>query len=200
MKKIFITSTILVVAFFTFSFTKMVADKWMVKTGTNLLYAVTSGAENYDLNATVASMENGSLNLNLKFTNKNQTTSAVGMTKENLATSHSQTTKFTNGNMPLEKSLAIWFSKGMYTELSYGKTYLYLDGSTTPTPLVSVGTETMAVKVNGEMKNVSVIHAKEPSYNGKTNLAEYWILNDSENPIILKMSTDITCQIKEVTL
>ena len=200
MKKALSISTLILVAVVTFSFTKIAIDKWTVKQGSTLVYSVVSGSENYDLTATVSSINAEGLKLNLAFANQAQTNSNVMMSQASLENSHNQVTRFKNGDQTLDKGLAIWISKGMFNELTYGKSYTYLDGNTAPTPLVSAGTETMNILVNGVNKSVSVIHAKQPSYNGETKLAEYWILNDVENPIILKMITDITCQIKSVTL
>ncbi len=90
-----------------------------------------------------------------------------------------------------------WLSKKMLTELSAGKTSLYLNGSEKMDGVVSAGIEKLEIKVNGVMKSLEVIHAKSPT--GNTG-ADIYVLNDANNPLIIKMRTsDGGFSLKEIT-
>ena len=90
-----------------------------------------------------------------------------------------------------------WISKGMFAEMSQGKTSFTLNGNEKMEGVVKAGVEQMEIKVNGVMKSLEVIHAKSVSTTGGV---EFYVLNDANNPLIIKMKTaDSGFSLKEIT-
>ncbi len=90
-----------------------------------------------------------------------------------------------------------WISKGMFGELNQGKTSFALNGSEKMDGVVKAGVEQLEIKVNGVMKSIEVIHAKSAT---GTSGAEFYVLNDVNNPLIIKMKTaDGGFSLKEIT-
>ena len=199
MKKILFSSTIAIFALVAFSFKSSAPENILIQKGSVLVYDINTTNSSYTITTTVMGTAE-ELHLHLSFTDAAKTETDLIMNAASLENSHKQLTYFTSGEMKPTDALGVYFSKQMMNELGYGKSYVYLDNNNTPTPLVKLGIEDMPVSINDNILNVSVIHAKEPSYNGKTNLAEYWILNNADCPIILKMKTDFSLQIKGIHL
>ena len=90
-----------------------------------------------------------------------------------------------------------WISKGMLSELNLGKTSFSLNKTDKMVGVAKVGIEQLSIKVNAVMKSVEVIHAKSV-VPGSTE--EFYVLNDSSNPLILKItSADGGFTLKEIT-
>ena len=85
----------------------------------------------------------------------------------------------------------------MFAEMSQGKTSFTLNGNEKMEGVVKAGVEQMEIKVNGVMKSLEVIHAKSVSTTGGV---EFYVLNDANNPLIIKMKTaDSGFSLKEIT-
>lgn len=107
-----------------------------------------------------------------------------------------QTNRFAGGAISLSDRTTVWLSKTVFDGLKKDfQARISCDGEA-PVTLLNNFEDIYPVKVDGKEARLTVIYAEEQS--GKPY--KYWILNDSANPLILKMDLGWTIQLTDVKL
>lgn len=188
---------IVVLAFaFSASSQNVVPGKMVFKKETEIWFDVTSGEQTHALTVTVVSM-NPDLTVAWKTDEETPRNGRTTVSQNITEDSRKLTNNYKDGVNTVKENF-LWFSKGLFTELAIGKTMYSIDENPKLYGLVNSGTEKMSISVNGQIKNVEVIHAVTVT-TGSNN--EYWILNDENNPLILKaVLPGTTIQIRQIKL
>lgn len=188
---------IVVLAFaFSASSQNVVPGKMVFKKGTEIWFDVTSAEQVHGLTVTVISL-NPDLTVAWKTDEETPHNGRTTVSQNITEDSRKLTNNYKDGVNTVKENF-LWFSKGLFTELAIGKTMYSIDENPKLYGLVNSGTEKMSISVNGRIKNVEVIHAVTVT-TGSNN--EYWILNDENNPLILKaVLPDTTIQIRQIKL
>lgn len=172
------------------------AGSILFKKGTEIWFDVTISEQTHALTVTVVSM-NPDLTVDWKTDEAAPRMGRTTISQNITADSRKLTDDFKDGVTTVKENF-LWFSKGLFTELAIGKTMYSKDENPKLYGLVNSGIEKMNVSVNGKMKTLNVIHAVTVT-TGSNN--EYWILNDENNPVILKaVLSNATIQVRQIKL
>lgn len=170
--------------------------KMAFKTGTEIWFDVTSGEQVHGLTVTVISL-NPDLTVEWKTDEETPRSGRTTVSQNITEDSRKLTNDFKDGVNTVKENF-LWFSKGLFTELAIGKTMYSTDENPKLYGLVNSGIEKMSISVNGQTKELEVIHAVTVS-SGSNN--EYWILNNENNPLVLKaVLPNTTIQIRQIKL
>jgi len=168
----------------------------LFKKGTEAWFTVTKGEETLNLTVTVVSQK-PQLVVNWKTDGDKPRSGTTTVLQESMEDIRRRTDDFTDGVTSV-KSNFLWFSKGMFDELTVGKTMYSKDDNPKLYGLANAGKEQIEISVNGKPKKLEVIHAVSVT-SGSND--EYWILNDTNNPLILKaVLSNATIEIKQLKL
>ena len=164
---------------------------WL-KNCTRLSYQVNYNSLEYDFNLDSLVVDDD-ISFNWKMTAPMNYSGKVKMSSEALDTATAQNNFFSdNSNINLTDKTTIWVSKKVYKAIKKGKP-VNIDPSLGREKLSFISTEKIKANLNGKNESFDVLYATTESGN------KFWILDDPENPIILKMYLGWTITIKDIT-
>ncbi len=101
-----------------------------------------------------------------------------------------------NTNSVSENDNLFWLSKARFYEITMGKTMFYINGPENMFGMAVSGKETIQLKVNGNIVNTEAYHLKSV---GNGPLLEMWVLNNDNNPVVIKTSGSINLHLTEIS-
>jgi len=159
---------------------------WL-KPGVELTYGLNMG---YDFIATVKEMGKD-LVFGFAMTNTMKTAGTVTIKEEALKTATAQNNYFSNGELTLADKTTVWVSKKVYDALKKAEA-VTIRPSDEDEVLKFVKAEKLTVSKDGKPFEV-------PTLYGETDKGhKFWILDNAENPLIIKMVINFEINLKEI--
>lgn len=159
-------------------------------------YNIASGGERYQFIVDVIEM-NPYRTFKFTMTNSNETSALIAITPQALDSGYIEKNYFPNYSDTLnDKTLTVWFSKKMFSDLVTNDSAVfngdYRFGSKQST-YFNKGIYKYNYELNGVPQTIEVLYVREEGM-GK----QFWVLNDPENPLIVKMNVGWEIWLKEV--
>jgi len=133
------------------------------------------------------------ISFNWKMTDPMNYKGKVKMSSEALDTASAMNNFFSdNSSLDLTDKTTVWVSKKVYKALKKGKS-VSIDASLGREKLTFKSAEKLTANYNGKSESFDVLYATTDSGN------KFWILDDSSNPLIMKMSIGWTIEMKDIT-
>lgn len=170
-------------------------QKFVLKKGTILIYQVDNQDQKYDFTINVEEIS-PSIVFTFKMSNTRKTSGKITITKEALKSAIAQYNYFQNNEITLDKQTTVWISKKVWNNLKkHKKSNISTNSGEMNLKLLElVNTQDYPILLNGEdiiLKSMYCITKDSNSY-------KYWILDDVNNPLILKMELNFSIELKEV--
>lgn len=190
MKKILLFTTIMALCMAFTSELNAPQGKAKIGVGTKLTYAANFMGKKCDFIVTLTGKEAGGITFDYNMTDADKTTGSVSISPDAVSTAIKQNNYFVGGKMQLREATAIWLSNKVYNNLKNGAANIDIgSGSEVLTLKEKVK---MSVKMGGKNKEVKVLYAETQTGH------KFWILDDKNNPVVLKFDTGWTLDIKEI--
>lgn len=166
-----------------------------LKKGMILIYQVDNQNQKYDFTINIEETT-PSIVFNFKMSNSRKTTGKITITKEALKNAIAQYNYFQNNEVTLDKQTTIWISKKVWNEIKKRKksNISTNSGEMNLKLLEFVAAENFPVQVNGEEIALQSMYCITKD----SNAYKYWILDDVNNPLILKMELNFSIELKGV--
>lgn len=164
--------------------------EWMVP-GTELVYDVAAQGTEYEFHVVLEEADEGR-SFSWSMTEPVSTQGWVDMSPEALKIGRAQVNAFTGGRLELAEATTVWLSQAVYAELKEkqrarvvldGEEVELVVGETHPFPVTIMGPESAPVPLYAASEDGG--HA-------------YWILDDPDNPLILKMDHGWTISLRYI--
>jgi hypothetical protein len=166
-------------------------SKSWLKTGTTLTYQVTVRSKQYNFIIRDLILDSN-YTFNWEMTEPNNMTGSVVMGRQALDTATTQQNTFQAGENMLTDRTTVWVSKKVYNAIKKKKP-VRIDSGSGKTELIFKEKQDYTFTLNGSETSVKVLFAETNSAN------KFWILDDKENPLILKMNLGWTVILKEAS-
>lgn len=193
MKKIALFFVVVVLAgFVTHSFSQenKTNDTWL-KSGSDLNYSVQSGTKNYNFNISDLLITHD-IAFSWKMTAPVNTSGKVAMKIDAIDTSKTIVNYFSDKSVQnLTDKTTVWISRKVYKLLLSQQTVNMTIDDKKET-IKYLRNEKYSLTIDGVATEVDVLVA------GSDTGSTFWILNDSQNPLIVKMSLAFTIELKSV--
>lgn len=173
-------------------------DEIKLRPGYQINYNLAYGDERYQF--ILDMMEVDSLiQFRYTMTNTRNNTAIITITPASLDTATIQKNTFTSYDDTLSNSeITVWFSQKMFSEIMTKDTSVfngnYSGWGNKLTSFYNAGKTEYRYELNGVPQTIEVIHVVEMADNPK----EFWVLNDAENPMIIKMNVGWEIWLKEI--
>ncbi len=166
-----------------------------LKKGMTLIYQVDNVSQKYDFTINIEEIT-PAIVFNFKMTNARKTAGKITITKEALKNAIAQYNYFQSNEVTLNKQTTVWVSKKVWNSLKKKKksTISTNSGEMNLKTLELVNSQDFPILLNGEEKSLNSMYC----VTSDTNAYKYWILDDINNPIILKMELNFSIELKEV--
>lgn len=169
------------------------AQTLKLKAGSVLTYKVTNAGQSYVFTVTLKSWE-PDRSFDYDMGEPANLKGNVTLTAGALANATGQVNMFSGGPLSLTDRTTVWLSKTVFNSLKTEfQARVSVDGGT-PITLLNNYEDKYNVPVDGKDTGLNIIYAEEQS--GKPY--HYWILNDAENPLIVKMELGWTIELTEI--
>jgi hypothetical protein len=166
-------------------------SKSWLKSGAVLTYQISTKGKQYDFIIRNLQLETN-ISFDWEMTEPNALIGSMVIGGHALDTATSQKNYFQDGENLLNDRTTVWVSKAVYNALKK-KSAITINSGSGRSPLTYKGKEDFTFKLNGEDKTVKSLYAE-------TNSAEkFWILDDKESPLILKMNLGWLVVLKSVS-
>ncbi len=161
-------------------------------------YNIAQGGERYQFIVDLIEM-NPYRTFKFTMTNSNETSALIAITPKALDSGDIEKNYFPNYSDTLnDNTLTVWFSRKMFETIINNDTAIfngnYRGFGSKKTKFYNNGTELYHYELNGVPQTIEVIHVKEANRGGK----QFWVLNNPENPLIVKMNVGWEIWLKEV--
>jgi len=169
--------------------------EFSLKKGMILIYQVDNQNQKYDFTINLEEID-PSIAFTFKMSNVRKTSGKITITKEALKNAIAQYNYFQNNEVTLDKQTTVWISKKVWTNLKKRKksNISTNSGEMNLKLLELVNNQDYPILMNGEefaLKSMYCMTKDSNSY-------KYWILDDVNNPLILKMELNFSIELKEV--
>jgi len=171
------------------------AQTLALKTGSVLTYSVNANGSRYNFIITIMGWGDNRV-FDYEMTAPVSQTGNITLTASALATASAQTNRFSGGPVTLADRTTVWLSKAVFDGLKKNFQARISSDGDSPVTLLNNFEDQFNVIVDGKNIRLNIIYAEEQS--GKPY--KYWILNDADNPLILKMDLGWTIELIDVKL
>jgi hypothetical protein len=183
----------MIVMFCTSGFSQI--PQFSLKKGMILIYQVDNQNQKYDFTINLEEID-PSIVFTFKMSNVRKTSGKITITKDALKNAIAQYNYFQNNEVTLDKQTTVWISKKVWTNLKKRKksNISTNSGEMNLKLLELVNNQDYPILMNGEefaLKSMYCMTKDSNSY-------KYWILDDVNNPLILKMELNFSIELKEV--
>lgn len=161
-----------------------------IKKDTKMTYDVKTKNSSYQFVAEITNLK-PDIAFNFAMTDSKNTKGNVKISAEAFQTAVKFNNYFSSGELILTDMTSVWVSKTVYSSLKKAQDIM-VDFGDGLVNLKYIKKDRMTFLINGTNSLYSVIYAETES--GQ----KMWILDDGENPIILKMDLGWTIEIKSV--
>ncbi|NVO02598.1 MAG: hypothetical protein HXX09_07815 [Bacteroidetes bacterium] len=161
-----------------------------IKKDAKLTYDVNTKKANYLFMVSITNTK-PDLAFNFEMTDANKIKGNVNMSEEALKNAVKFNNYFRPGELLLTDMTTVWVSKKVYSYLKKGQEIM-VDFGDGEEGLKFKGNEKMSFKINDSKKEYNVLLSETES--GK----KMWVLDNAENPLILKMDLGWSIEIKSV--
>lgn len=169
------------------------AQTLKLKAGSVLTYKVTNMGKTYNFVVTLKTWD-PDRTFDYEMSEPANTKGNVTITAVALASATAQTNMFSGGPMTLKDGTTVWLSKAVFNSLKTDfQARITADGSA-PVTLLNNYEDQYQATVDGKATGINIIYAEEQS--GKPY--KYWVVNDAENPLIVKMDLGWTIELTDV--
>lgn len=177
----------------TMGFTQI--QEFSLTKGMVLVYQVDNQNQKYNFTINLEEIS-PSIVFTFKMSNARNTSGKITISKEALKNAVAQYNYFQNNEVTLDKQTTVWISKKVWTNLKKRKksNISTNSGEMNLKLLEWVNNQDYSVIMNGNelsLKSMYCITKDSNSY-------KYWILDDVNNPLILKMELNFSIELKEV--
>jgi len=165
-------------------------NPWL-KSGSLLNYHLTGPGMEYDFNLSNLTIDK-EVAFGWEMTEPMNFKGKVKMTENALKESNTIENYFSDGSdQTMSDKTTVWFSKKLYDGLKNKKaTEIYIDGNAETLNFKSE--EKYKIKIDDAENEIEVLY-------GETDKgSKFWILDDSKNPLIIKMTVGFTIELKTV--
>lgn len=171
------------------------APKFTLKKGMTLIYQVDNISQKYDFTINIEEIT-PAIVFSFKMTNARKTAGKITITKEALKNAIAQYNYFQSNEVVLNKQTTVWVSKKVWNNLKKKKKsdISTNSGEMNLKTLELVKSQDYPLLLNGEELSLTSLYC----VTSDTNAYKYWILDDINNPIILKMELNFSIELKEV--
>jgi hypothetical protein len=173
-------------------------DQLNIRPHYQINYNLASGGERYQFIVDLIEME-PYRTFKFTMTNSNETSALIAITPQALDSGNVEKNYFPSFSDTLDNNtLTVWFSKTMFNNIVEHDT-AYFNGNYSGfgnriSKFYNAGSQNYIYELNGVPQNVEVIYVKEVSDRPK----EFWVLNNLNNPLIVKMNIGWEIWLKEV--
>ncbi len=170
-------------------------NEFALKKGMTLIYNVENQNQNYDFVILLEEIS-PSIIFTFKMSNKTKTSGKITITQEALKNAIAQYNYFQSNEITLDKQTTVWVSKKVWTNLKKRKKsdISTNSGEMNLKKLEFIKLEDYSVIINNETKEVSSFYC----ITNDSNSYKYWILNNPNNALILKMELNFSIELREV--
>lgn len=167
--------------------------------GATLVYDVDFYGSQYDFIVHLKALDDNGLSFDYEMTNPNRTRGAVHMTTEALREATAQFNYFRGGEATIDDKTSVWVSAAVYQALAGegGAATISTDGGNSTVKIVKSKTGHDYAVINAirqeEIRDLAYLYAE--SEDGEV---KYWIHNDPDNPLILKMDLGWKIKLREI--
>ncbi|MFN8244691.1 MAG: hypothetical protein U0X40_11610 [Ferruginibacter sp.] len=201
MKKTILVLQFLAVSLFSFAQVNLQA---VIKPGTQLIYGVEAGEQQYDFIVTVKALVPAVV-FDWKMTNSNNSSGTITHTAAAMAGANTLYNYFSPGEKTLDDyTLSVWISKSAFNALTKGAKTQLLKMNTNEEPKKMVVSQEdpteLKLIVNGEKETVEMFTAKaELSSNAAPeDQVSFSFSNNGRMPVILQMRNGFFLTLKEI--
>ena len=160
------------------------------KTGDTLVYEITVGYKQYNFIVKNLKIDNNIV-FDWEMTKPNELIGSLVISAHALDTATAQKNYFQDGERFIENRTCIWISKRVYQAIKKKET-IRINPGNGPTPLNYKSKQELTVLINGVETKVKTLFAETAAGD------RFWILDNKDNPIIVKMYIGFTAVLKEV--
>jgi hypothetical protein len=170
-------------------------QKFTLKAGTILIYEVESQNQKYDFTINIEEIT-PSIVFTFKMSNARKTSGKITITKEALKNAIAQYNYFQSNEVTLDKQTTVWVSKKVWNNLKKRKkcNISTNSGEMNLKTLELIKSQDFPVKMNDQELSLTTMYC----VTNDTNAYKYWILDDINNPLILKMELNFSIELKEI--
>lgn len=170
-------------------------NEFILKKGTILIYEVENQNQKYDFTINIEEVS-PAIVFTFKMTNKTRTSGKITITKEALKNAIAQYNYFQSNEIVLDKQTTVWVSKKVWNNLKKRKKSIIStnSGDMNMKTLEFVEIQNYTVTMDKEEQTLSSFYC----ITNDSNAFKYWILNDINNPLILKMELHFSIELKEI--
>lgn len=171
------------------------SQKFILKTGTTLVYQVENQNQKYDFTINIEEIT-PSIVFTFKMSNARKTSGKITITQEALKNAIAQYNYFQSNEVTLDKQTTVWVSKKVWNNLKKRKKSEIStnSGEMNLKTLELIKSQDFPVTMNGQELALSTMYC----VTNDTNAYKYWILDDINNPLILKMELNFSIELKEI--
>ncbi len=167
----------------------------ILKGGTTLIYEVENQNQKYDFTINIEEVS-PAIVFTFKMSNKTKTSGKITITKEALKSAIAQYNYFQSNEVVLDKQTTVWVSKKVWNNLKKRKKSIIStnSGDMNMKTLQFIEIQNYPVVIDKEEQSLSSFYC----ITNDSNAFKYWILNDINNPLILKMELHFSIELKEI--
>jgi hypothetical protein len=170
-------------------------QEFSLSKGMVLVYQVDNQNQKYNFTINIEEIS-PSIVFTFKMSNARNTSGKITITKEALKNAVAQYNYFQNNEVTLDKQTTVWISKKVWTNLKKRKksNISTNSGEMNLKLLEWVNNQDYPIIMNGNELSLKSMYC----ITNDSNSYKYWILDDVNNPLILKMELNFSIELKEV--
>lgn len=162
--------------------------------GSELVYAVNHNGSQYDFILKLITYDNDEIVFNYLMTDPANLDGVVKITECAIKNAMVMYNYFDGATVTLDHEIAIWLSKDLFNDLvNSGSGYIAPAVGENWMNMINSGSESLGCSVGGIDQILDAVLLTEVDGNRKI-----WVLNDEQNPLIVKMDLGWTIELKEV--
>jgi hypothetical protein len=166
-----------------------------IKKGMVLVYQFENNNQKNDFIVTVEDFKT-TLTFSFKMTNQKRTSGKISLSKEALKNAIAQYNYFQSNDVALDNQTSIWVSKKVWKNIKKKKKCFIStnSGELSLKELEFVNNQNYPLQMNGNDSILNVMYCITKD----SNAYKYWILDDPNNPLILKMELNFSIELIEI--